>query len=69
MPRSASVPALAFEVAVLGATTAGEIDQVFTTLVERRASAIVVGGDPFFADALIAIKAFCSRREVLARDP
>jgi putative ABC transport system substrate-binding protein len=48
--RDLQAPAhsLGLELHVLNASTEREIDEAFATLVRRRASALVIAGDPFF---------------------
>jgi len=51
---------LALQMHVLGASTASEIDAAFGTLVELRAGALVVSGDPYFTtrrDQIVALAA------------
>jgi putative tryptophan/tyrosine transport system substrate-binding protein len=59
-----AAPAFAFEVAVADATTASEFDQVFATLVEKGASAIVVGADPLFSTRIAEIVALAARHRI-----
>src|SRR5260370_29067837 len=47
MPAAART--LGLQLQVLNASTERELDIVFATLVERRAGALVIGGDAFFA--------------------
>jgi putative ABC transport system substrate-binding protein len=48
------------QILVVGASTESDVDTAFTTLVEKRVSALVVGNDPFFnsrPDQLVALAA------------
>ena len=45
---TAAAPAMAFRVRVFEASTGGEIDAAFATLVREKYDAIFVGGDPFY---------------------
>jgi putative tryptophan/tyrosine transport system substrate-binding protein len=52
--------AIGLQLVVLTATTAGDIDTAFTTMVQNRVGALLVGSDPFFAnrrEQLIALAA------------
>ena len=55
-----SAPALGRQVRVLNAATPQEIDDAFAMLVQQRAGAVIVSGDPFFdsqRDRLVALSA------------
>ena len=45
---TAAAPAMAFRVRVFEASTGGEIDAAFVTLVREKYDALFVGGDPFY---------------------
>ncbi len=51
---------------ILKASTEGEIDAAFATLVERHAGALVVGADPFFSSRREQLVALASRHAVPA---
>jgi len=57
---------LGLQVHVLRASTASEIDAAFGALVELRAGALVLGGDPFFTNQRAQIVALAARHAVPA---
>jgi len=69
----AAARTLGLELHILNASSDGELDTVFTTLVQRNASALVVQSDPFFVSrrdrlvalaALHAVPAIYGRRDI-----
>jgi putative ABC transport system substrate-binding protein len=62
MPAAART--LGLQLQVLNASTERELDIVFATLVERRAGALVIGGDAFFANRLEQLAALALRHAV-----
>ena len=71
-PESASQPAdaraaarvLGLSLLILNATTAGEIDAAFETLVRERAGALVVAGDPILTSRRSQIVTLAARHAV-----
>jgi putative ABC transport system substrate-binding protein len=61
-----AAPSLGLQVHVLRASTASEIDAAFGALVELRAGALVLGGDPFFTNQRAQIVALAARHAVPA---
>src|SRR6516162_6039878 len=43
-----AAPAMRHQILVVSASTKGDLERAFTTLVERRVGGLVVGNDPFF---------------------
>jgi putative ABC transport system substrate-binding protein len=74
LPESARIPTDALEAArglgrqvlLLNASTPSEIDVAFATMRERRANALYVGGDPFFASRRQQIVALAARDAIPA---
>jgi ABC-type uncharacterized transport system substrate-binding protein len=68
MPRDAQEAArtLGRQLLVLDASTPSEIDAAFATLRERRAGALLVGGDPFFSSRRQQIVALAARDGIAA---
>jgi putative tryptophan/tyrosine transport system substrate-binding protein len=74
LPESARMPSEAQEAArilgrqllVLNASTSSEIDAAFATMRQRRASAVFVGGDPFFTGRRQQIVALAARDAIPA---
>jgi putative tryptophan/tyrosine transport system substrate-binding protein len=74
LPESARMPSEAQEAArilgrqllVLNASTSNEIDAAFATMRQRRASALFVGGDPFFSGRRQQIVALAARDAIPA---
>jgi putative ABC transport system substrate-binding protein len=54
------------EIIVLSVATPADIDQAFITIRERRADALLVGGDPFLAGAFKQIVALAARQAIPA---
>jgi putative ABC transport system substrate-binding protein len=54
------------QLAVLKASTAGEIDAAFARLTELRADAVIVGGDPFLGDQRLQLVAQAARSKIPA---
>ena len=61
MPRS-----IGLQLSVLRASSASEIETAFGTMVELRAGALVLGGDPFFTNQRTQIIALAARHAVPA---
>ena len=55
---------LGVQLHILRASTAGEIDAVFASLVKLRARALVVGDDPYFLDQRAQVLALAARHAV-----
>ena len=68
MPREAQEAArtLGRQLLVLDASTPSEIDAAFATMRERRAGALLVGGDPFFSSRRQQIVALAARDGIAA---
>ena len=68
MPRDAQEAArtLGRQLLVLDASTPSEIDAAFATMRERRAGALLVGGDPFFSSRRQQIVALAARDGIAA---
>src|SRR5262245_55460258 len=68
MPRDAQEAArtLGRQLLVLDASTPSEIDAAFATIRERRAGALLVGGDPFFSSRRQQIVALAARDGIAA---
>jgi putative ABC transport system substrate-binding protein len=71
LPESARIPTdaqeaargLGWQLLLLNASTPSEIDVAFATMRERRANALYVGADPFFASRRQQIVALAALRE------
>jgi putative ABC transport system substrate-binding protein len=62
----AAAHALGQRLEVLTASTDGELESAFTTMVERRAGALVVKPDPFFMDRCERLAALAARHAIPA---
>jgi putative ABC transport system substrate-binding protein len=62
----AAAGALGLELVVLNASTDGDIDQSFTTLLQRDAGALVISSDPFYAGRLERLAALTQRHRIPA---
>jgi putative ABC transport system substrate-binding protein len=62
----AATRTLGLELQVLNASNAGEIDDAFALLVERRAAALLIEGDPFFAGRMTQLVVLTARHAIPA---
>jgi putative ABC transport system substrate-binding protein len=62
----AATRTLGLELQVLNASNAGEIDDAFALLVERRAAALLIEGDPFFAGRMKQLVVLTARHAIPA---
>jgi putative tryptophan/tyrosine transport system substrate-binding protein len=62
----AAARTLGLELQVLNASNAGEIDDAFALLVERRAAALLIEGDPFFAGRMKQLVVLTARHAIPA---
>jgi putative ABC transport system substrate-binding protein len=62
----AAADALGLQLRVLRASTEGEIDAAFATLLQLRAGALVIGGDPFFLSRMEQLAALTLRHAMPA---
>jgi putative ABC transport system substrate-binding protein len=63
-PTQDAARSLGVQLHILRASTAGEIDAAFASLVRLRASALVVGDDPYFINQRAQIMALAARHAV-----
>ena len=63
---TAAAPAMGFSVRVLEASTGGEIDAAFATLVREKYDALFVGGDPFYTSVRAQLVDLTARHAIPA---
>ena len=63
---TAAAPAMGFRVRVFEASTGGEIDAAFATLVREKYDAIFVGGDPFYTSVRAQLVDLTARHAIPA---
>jgi putative ABC transport system substrate-binding protein len=61
---NAAARTIGLQLRVLEATSAGTIDVAFTTLVQRRVGAVIIGSDPFFGDSSSQLVELAARHAV-----
>ena len=64
---TAAAPAMGFSVRVFEASTGGEIDAVFATLVREKYDALFVGGDPFYTSVRAQLVDLTARHAIPGR--
>jgi putative ABC transport system substrate-binding protein len=60
----AAARVLGLQIAVLNASTAGEIDAVFASLARERADALLIGADPFFNSRRVQLATLAARHAI-----
>ena len=63
---TAAAPAMGFSVRVFEASTGGEIDAAFATLVREKYDALFVGGDPFYTSVRVQLVDLTARHAIPA---